>query len=122
MLILWLCPIPQMSILLPSFHDRTRPLLTNSGHCLENCTGSHLENEDTTTLSNMVRKSSRQIQKPYFIRPYRKRKTYISAMERLFEVKNHYPLDVFNSLVIGLQEANAHLMDRRGERSLDDHD
>ena len=89
---------------------------------MENCTGSHLENEDTTTLSNMVRKSSRQIQKPYFIRPYRKRKTYISAMERLFEVKNHYPLDVFNSLVTGLQEANAHLMNHSVMKDLsDDH-
>ena len=39
-------------------------------------------------------------------------------MERLFEVKNHYPLDVFNSLVIGLQEANAHLM---GHGEMKDH-
>ena len=32
--------------------DRTRPLLNNSGHCLENCTGSRLEFEDATTSSN----------------------------------------------------------------------
>ena len=32
--------------------DRTWPLLNNSGHCLENCTGSRLEFEDGTTSSN----------------------------------------------------------------------
>ena len=39
-------------------------------------------------------------------------------MKILFEVKNHYPLDVFHSLVTDLQEANARLMDHRDERSL----
>ena len=32
---------------------------------MENCTGSHLENEVTATSSNMVRNASRQIEKPY---------------------------------------------------------
>ena len=32
--------------------DRTRPLLNNSGHCLENCTGSRSEFEDATALAN----------------------------------------------------------------------
>ena len=32
--------------------DRTRPLLNNSGHCLENCTGSRLEFENATTSAN----------------------------------------------------------------------
>jgi hypothetical protein len=32
--------------------DRTQPLLNNSGHCLENCTGSRLEFEDATTSAN----------------------------------------------------------------------
>jgi hypothetical protein len=36
------------------FHDRARPLSNNSGHCLENHTGSHLEDEDTVTSSNML--------------------------------------------------------------------
>ena len=31
---------------------------------------------------------------------------HISATIRLFEVKHHYPLDAFNSLVADLQEAN----------------
>jgi hypothetical protein len=32
--------------------DRTRLLLNNSGHCLENCTGSRLEFEDATNSAN----------------------------------------------------------------------
>ena len=32
--------------------DRTRLLLNNSGHCLENCTGFRVEFEDTTTFAN----------------------------------------------------------------------
>ena len=95
------------------FHDRTRPFLTNSGHCLENRTGSHLEDEDTPTSSNMVRNSSRQIQQPYFTRSCWKRRTYIHAMERLLEGKNRYPLDVFNSLVTDIQQANARFFNRR---------
>ena len=96
------------------FHDRTRPLLTNSGHCLENCTGSHLENGDSAPSSNMVMNSSRQLKKPYFIRLHRKRTTtYLSAMKRLSEVKHHYPLDVFNSLVTDIQQANARFFNRR---------
>ena len=43
-------------------------------------------------------------------------------MERLLEGRNHEPLDVFNSLFTGLQEANAHFKDHRDERSVGDHD
>ena len=32
--------------------NRTRSILKNSGHCLENCTGSRLEFEDATTSAN----------------------------------------------------------------------
>jgi hypothetical protein len=35
----------------PVFHDRTRPLSTNSGHCLENDAGSQLEDADKATSS-----------------------------------------------------------------------
>ena len=51
-------------ILSTSFHNRTRPISANSGHCNENCTWSHLENEVTvsskTTTSKPIRKSFRQ--------------------------------------------------------------
>ena len=40
---------------------------------------------------------------------------------KLLQWKNHCIPDVFNSLITGLQEANAHLMDHSDERSLDDH-
>ena len=42
------------------FHDRSRPLTTNSGHCLENGAGSQLEDADTATSSTMVRNSNTQ--------------------------------------------------------------
>ena len=34
------------------FHDRTRPLSNNSGHCLETHTRSNLEDEDTESPDN----------------------------------------------------------------------
>ena len=36
------------------FHDRTRPLSNNSGHCLETHTGYHLEDEETGSPANTV--------------------------------------------------------------------
>ena len=51
-------------ILSTIFHNRTRPISTNSGHCKDDCTKSHLENEVTvsskTTPSKPIRKSLRQ--------------------------------------------------------------
>ena len=46
-----------------SFHNRTQPISTNSGHGKENCTGSHLENEVTVSskTSNNVRSASYMI-------------------------------------------------------------
>ena len=35
-------------------HNRTRLTLTNSSHCIENCTGPHLENEVTATPSKIT--------------------------------------------------------------------
>ena len=34
------------------FHVRTRPLSNNAGHCLQNHTGSHLEDADIATSSD----------------------------------------------------------------------
>ena len=51
-------------ILSTIFHNRTRPISTNSGHYKDDCTKSHLENEVTvsskTTPSKPIRKSLRQ--------------------------------------------------------------
>ena len=38
--------------------DRTRSLLNNSGHCLENCTGSRSGVEDTTISANLTTSNS----------------------------------------------------------------
>ena len=54
-----------------------------------------------------------------FIRPYRKMHTYREKMNRLHQMKNQYPVDLFNSFVARLRSANAHLFD---ERSSEGHD
>ena len=53
------------------FHDSTWPPSKNVGHCLENDTGSQLEDADTAMSSTMVRNSNTQ-NPPVLIRPYRK--------------------------------------------------
>ena len=63
------------------------------------------EDEDTATSSNMVRNFSRQ--NPLdIIRSYRKIFTCHTKMNRLLQLKNRYSVDVFNSLVTDLQNAN----------------
>jgi hypothetical protein len=72
------------------FHDRTRPLSKNSGHCLENHTGSHLEDEDIATSYNMVRNSNSQNSNG-IIRTYQKRSSYHSTMNNLLQSRPLYP-------------------------------
>ena len=64
------------------FHDSTRPPSKNLGHCLENDTGSQLEDADTAMLSAMARNSNTQ-NTPVLIRPHRKVHTYHERMNRL---------------------------------------
>ena len=99
------------------------PLSINLGHCLENDTGSHLEDADTTTPSIMDRNFSRQ--NPLdIIRSYRRIFPYHAKTNRLLQLKNRYSPDVFHSLVTDLQNANKkwHRMDCSDEISLDGHD
>ena len=76
--------ISHSTIVNPStvFHDRTRPLSTNSGHCLGNDAGSHLEDEDTAASSIIVWNSIAQ-NSLGIIRSYRKGNTYRAKMNRL---------------------------------------
>ena len=62
----------------------------NLGHCLENDTGSQLEDADTAMSSPMVRNPNTQ-NPPFLIRPYRKVHTYHERMNRLLQMKNQYP-------------------------------
>ena len=101
-----------------AFHDSTRPPSKNLGHCLENDTGSQLEDADTAMSSTMVRNSNTQ-NPPFLIRSYRKVHTFRERMNRLLQLKNQYPIDLFNSFVARLRSANTHLF---VERSSEDHD
>ena len=83
------------------FHDSTRPPSKNLGHCLENDTGSQLEDADTAMSSTMVTNSNIQ-NPPVFIRPCRKVHTYFERMNRLLQLKNQYPIDLFKSFVARL--------------------
>ena len=56
---------------------------------------------------------------PIQIRSYRKVRTCREKMNRLHQLKNQYPVDLFNSSVARLRSANAHLFD---ERSSEGHD
>ena len=78
-----------------AFHDSTRPPSKNLGHCLENDTGSQLEDADTAMSSTMVRNSNTQ-NSLVLIRPYRKEHTYHESMNRLLRLKNQYHIDLFN--------------------------
>jgi len=84
--------IPQLPIFLllsTLFHDSTRPLATNSGHCLKNNAGCQLEDADTATSSTMFRNSNTQ-NPPVLIRSYRKVLTFRERMNRLLQLKNQY--------------------------------
>ena len=69
-----------------AFHDSTRPPSKNLGHCLENDTGSQLEDADTAMSSTMVRNSNTQ-NPPVLIRSYRKVYTSRERMNRLLQMK-----------------------------------
>ena len=97
-----------------AFHDSTRPPSKNLGHCLENDTGSQLEDADTA----MVRNSNTQ-NPPVLIRSCRKVHTFRERMNRLLQLKNQYPTDIFNMFVARLRSANPHLF---VERPSEDHD
>jgi hypothetical protein len=101
-----------------AFHDSTRPPSKTSGHCFETDAGSQLEDADTATSSTMVTNSN-TLNPPFLIRPCRKVQTYRERMNRLHQLKNQYPVDLFNSFVARLRSANAHLFD---ERSSEGHD
>jgi hypothetical protein len=130
------------------FHDRTRPLSNNSGHCLEAHTGSYLEDEDTATLANWAMSHSTTVIPSTVIHDriqplltnsghcLEKRK--VSNLEdedtatslrhliwnsitqnRLLQLKNQFPIDVFNSFVARLRHENTNHID---ERSSGGHD
>ena len=69
-----------------AFHDSTRPPSKNWGHCLENDTGSQLDDADTAMSSSMVRNSDTQ-NPPVLIWPYRKVHTYHERKNRLLQLK-----------------------------------
>ena len=77
-----------------------------------------MEDSDTAMSSTMVRNSNTQ-NLPVLIRSYRKVHTYHERMNRLLQLKNKYPIDLFILLVARLRSANAHLL---VERSSEDHD
>jgi len=101
-----------------AFHDNTRPPSKELGHCLENDTGSQLEDADKAVSSTMVRNSNTQ-NPPVLIRSYRKVHTSRERMNRLLQMKNQYPTDIFNVFVARLRSTNAHLL---VERSSEDRD
>ena len=84
-----------------AFHDSTRLLSKTSGHCFETNAEFQLEDVDTATSSTMVRNlNTRNL--PVHIRSYRKVRTYRENMNRLHQLKNQYPVDLFLiSLLLG---------------------
>ena len=89
-----------------AFHDSTRLPSKTSGHCFETNAESQLEDVDTATSSTIVRNlNTRNL--PVRIRSYRKVRTYREKMNRLHQLKNQYPVDLFNSFVARLRSANA---------------
>jgi hypothetical protein len=68
--------------------------------------------------STMVRNSNIQ-NPPVLIRPYRKVHTYHERMNRLLQLKNQYPIDLFNSVVALSRSANTHLFVERSSEDLD---
>jgi hypothetical protein len=89
-----------------AFHDSTRLPSKTSGHCFETNAEYQLENADTATSSTTVKNlNTRNL--PVHIRSYRKVRTYREKMNRLHQLKNQYPVDLFNSFVARLRSANA---------------
>ena len=84
-----------------AFHDSTQLSSKTSGHCFETNAESQLEDVDTATSSTMVRNlNTRNL--PVHIRSYRKVRTYREKMNRLHQLKNQYPVDLFLiSLLLG---------------------
>ena len=84
-----------------AFHDSTQLSSKTSGHCFETNAESQLEDVDTATSSTMVRNlNTRNL--PVHIRSYRKVRTYRENMNRLHQLKNQYPVDLFLiSLLLG---------------------
>ena len=101
-----------------AFHDSTRLPSKTSGHCFETNAEFQLEDVDTATSSTMVRNlNTRNL--PVHIRSYRKVRTYREKMNRLLQLKNQYPVNLFNSCVARSRSASAHLFH---ERSSEGHD
>ena len=92
------------------FHDRTRPFLTNSGHCLENRTGSHLEDEVTATFKTTPIKETRKSLRQFILRnksnyiehakEYKEEIIYMKALKALNKNRSENPAykEIFNSL------------------------
>ena len=101
-----------------AFHDSTRLPSKTSGHCFETNAESQLEDVDTAKSSTMVGNlNTRNL--PVHIRSYRKVRTYREKMNRLLQLKNQYPVNLFNSCVARSRSASAHLFH---ERSSEGHD
>ena len=101
-----------------AFHDSTRLPSKTSGHCFETNAEYQLENADTATSSTTVKNlNTRNL--PVHIRSYRKVRTYREKMNRLLQLKNQYPVNLFNSCVARSRSASAHLFH---ERSSEGHD
>ena len=85
---------------------------------MENDARSHLDDEDTATSFTMVRDSNTR--NPFgIIRMYRKGDMYRAKRNRVLQLKNQYPIDVFNSFVARSRQENPQHVD---ERSLGGHD
>ena len=84
--------IPQLPIFLLStlFHDSTRPLATNSGHCLKNDAGCQLEDADTATSSTRMFRNFKYSEPTGSHSSYRKVLTFRERMNRLLQLKNQY--------------------------------
>jgi hypothetical protein len=101
-----------------AFHDSTRLPSKTSGHCFETNAEFQLEDVDTATSSTMVRNlTTRNL--PFRIQTYRKVQTFRKNINRLHQLNNQYPVDIFNSFVASFRSAKTHLLD---ERSSEGHD
>ena len=70
-------------------HNRTRLTLTNSSHCIENCAGSHLENEVTATPSKPIGRSFRQLRRSFRQLMVRNDNDYIKHV-KMHKKKNQF--------------------------------
>ena len=107
-----------MSYNATSIRNTTRLISTNSSHCKENRTGSHLENEVTvsskTTSSKPIRKSLRRNMVRNInvynkhVKKHKKQYSYLKAVRALREGRNTNPAhkDAFNLLISDLRKKN----------------